>query len=107
MIRLVLTIGVLIFSSSSAIAKWTGSGTINQVYSHNGFHIIQTSIAENPCGTNGKFYWPTSDDDAKDMLSISLAALMAQKKVNVVFDENLPTCLWGGTLSTHISISKD
>jgi len=97
---------ILLIISPSAFAKWSGQGTIESVYSHNGYHIIHTTISDNTCGSAGKFYWPTSDDDAKDMLSIALTAFTTSKRVSVVYNETTPDCKWGGEKSTHLAIFK-
>ena len=87
-------------------AAWTGVGDVSQVFSHDGFHYVQTSIVDNSCGTAGKFYSPTSDSDARDMLAIALAALTADKEVRVNGDFVTPTCSNGGALITHMMVQK-
>ncbi|MDW6003742.1 trifunctional transcriptional regulator/proline dehydrogenase/L-glutamate gamma-semialdehyde dehydrogenase [Vibrio mangrovi] len=104
--KLVFLIAALCVSQS-ALAKWSGLGKVVNVYSHNGYNVIDTTIADNPCGISGKFYWPVSDDDAKDMLSLALAALMSQKDVSVVYDETQRDCKWDGVqLATHFRIHR-
>ena len=94
------------FAAQDVLAGWSGTGEVTDIYSHNGYHIVDTTIADNPCGRAGRFYWPTSDGDAKDMLSLALAAMMSQKSVSVAYDENGPACNWGGAISTHFRISR-
>jgi len=100
-----LLIGLLSISTI-AFAKWSPRGTIDSVYSHNGFHVVVTTINDNPCGTPGKFWWPADDPDAKDMLSLALTALASQKEVAFVYNENTPNCSWNGQLATHLVIHK-
>lgn len=89
-----------------AASVWsTASGTVSAVYSHNGFHFIQTSIADAPCGAAGKFWWPTSDADAKDMFALALTAFVAGKRVNVAHDAAAPNCSSDANLATHVVIS--
>lgn len=77
-----LTIFVLLIMSSGAFAGWTSEyGTIEEVISHNGYHLIKTNIPSVTCGGNGNFWWPANDPDAKDMLAIALAAFMSGKKL--------------------------
>jgi hypothetical protein len=85
---------------------WTaGSGNVSAVYSHNGVHFIQTSIADAPCGTAGMFWWPTSDPDAKDMFALALSAYLAGKRLRVVHDLAAPSCSSGANLATHVLIA--
>jgi hypothetical protein len=91
---------------SFAAPEWsTTTGTVSAVYSHNGFHVVQTSIADAPCGTAGAFWWPTGDSDAKDMFALALAAHLAGKRIRVVHDAAAPSCSNGGNLATYMLIS--
>jgi len=101
-----LSVSFLFFISVNCSAWWTGSGKVEGVYSHNGYHVILTTITDNSCGAAGKFYWPISDPDAKDMLSIALTALTTDKDVRVLYNDSQPTCRWSGELSTHLLILK-
>lgn len=104
--KFIKTILLVVFLtvSTSSFAGWTSAGTLSRVYSHDGYHVIATTLIDNPCGTPGKFWWPADDSDAKDMLAISLTALMAQKNILVLYDENTIECRWSGQLMTHIAI---
>ena len=42
----ILSVSVL-FISVNCSALWTGAGKVEGVYSHNGYHVIQTTIADN------------------------------------------------------------
>jgi len=94
------------FGSTCSYAGWTEHATVNGVYSHGGYHVFESSIPENKCGTNGKFWWPVSgNEDANSMLSISLTALTAGKDIRV---HSSPTtdCKWGAQRATHIHIKN-
>jgi len=93
--------------STPVLAQWsTASGEVTSVYSHDGAHVIRTTITDNVC-TPGGFWWPADDSDANDMFSLALAALMAGKKVKVVYDPNNLNCLYGGsTKVTHLVIFR-
>lgn len=99
---------VMCVSSLSFASKWSTVGSVNHVLSHDGYHIVITSINEGACDTLGKFYWPTSDADAKDMLSIALTALSTQMKVKFYYSEDVADCKFGNTsaLATHMQISR-
>lgn len=85
---------------------WTGLGQVTGVYSHAGYNVIVTTINDNPCGSSGKYYWPTSSGDAKDMFAISLTALSTGASVSVVTDANTSTCLWGGQRISYLFITN-
>jgi hypothetical protein len=102
--RRIASVMALLFSAFPASADWTGTGEVTKVWSHEGYHFIQTTIADNPCGTAGKFWWPASDPDAKDMFAMSLAAVAAGKFVSVNYSGS--TCSNGGQLVTHMMIAK-
>jgi hypothetical protein len=99
---------VLVLAGASvANAQWSASGTVASVYSHDGYYFVSIDIANNPCGTPGKFWWPTTGDtDAKDMYAMALTALAADKPIAVVFDENAPNCYINGARVTHMVISR-
>ncbi len=90
----------------SAQAEWTDSSTIRHVYSHDGLYFIDTALAVSPCGTPGRFWWPTSDSDAKDMYAMVLLAVATGKPIAVVYDASSPACDNGGALVTHMRISE-
>ena len=91
--------------SSNTYAAWTSQGEVVEVMSHNGAVVLRTKITDSPCGGAGSFWWPTTDDDSKDMLSIALAAMMAGKKVAVVYIEGAANCNYGSSaLMTHIRV---
>jgi len=89
-----------------ALADWTVLGLVNNVYSHDGYHFIETTIPDAPCGSAGKFWWLTSDTDAKYMFALATTALVAQKQFRVVHDPATPNCLFGGQLATHLMIAR-
>jgi hypothetical protein len=78
---------VFLFNSVSLQAfAWTSSGKVTEVMSHNGVHIVHTTITDGSCSAPGMFFWPAdeaSEPDAKDMLSIALAALMGDKFIRM------------------------
>lgn len=101
-------ITLLGFLSASSYAGWTtSSGEVTSVYSHDGANVIRTAITDNVC-TAGGFWWPAdSTEDSKNMFAIALAALMSDKKIKVVYDENAPECQHGGSAKiTHMVINK-
>src|SRR6266496_1497289 len=85
---------------------WTAGGLVNNVYSHNGTHIIDTTILDAPCGTAGRFWWSETYPDAKYMFALATTALVAQKQISVVHDPTTPNCLFGGQLATHMVITR-
>jgi hypothetical protein len=89
-----------------ALAGWTTPGVVDGVYSHEGAHYITTTITDNPCGTPGKFWWPTSDPDSKDMLAIAMTALAADKNVGVFHNPAAPSCANGAQLATMIYVAR-
>jgi len=75
------------------------------VYSHNGIHIVQTTITDDTCNGKGEFWWPADDPDAKDMLAIALSAFMSGKNVQFVHDPDNPDCKFDVyNKATHIVI---
>ena len=103
-----LACAVLVLAGASvANAQWSAFGTVSSVYSHDGYYFVVIDIANNPCGSPGKFWWPTTGDtDAKDMYAMALTALAADKTIAVVFDENAPNCYINGALVTHMVITR-
>lgn len=107
-IRRVVLAGLLaaLPSASFGAGTWTvGTGSVTAVYSHEGTHFIQTTIGDAACGSAGRFWWLTSDSDAKDMFALALSAFLAGKQVRVVQDGAAPNCSNGGNLATHLVIS--
>ena len=101
-------IGLLLAGmSTSATAGWsTSSGEVTKVYSHNGAHVIRTTLTDNVC-TPGAFWWPADDSDAKDMFALALAALTSGKNIQVVYSDNDLDCRHGdSTKITHMVIIK-
>jgi hypothetical protein len=85
---------------------WSGTGEVTAVYSHNGDHVIRSTITSNAC-SSGAFWWPADDADAKDMFSLALAALVSGKKIGVVYNSNAPECRHGSSAKiTHMVIHK-
>jgi hypothetical protein len=99
-----LSVFLGLFISPSVLSDWTLTGGVTNVYSHDGYHFVQTAITDAPCGTPGKFLWPTSDPDAKDMFAIALAALVSGRPVRVYFFGT--NCSAGGQLVTHMMIGQ-
>lgn len=97
----------MLFITGSVRAQWTATtGTVNQVVSAQGFLFVLTDIADSPCGTTGKFWWPKTSIDSGDMYALSLTAFSLNKKIRVVYDETAPNCLFGGAEITHMSMIK-
>ncbi|EAQ65508.1 hypothetical protein MED121_22592 [Marinomonas sp. MED121] len=93
-----------LFFSSQSLA-WTGTGEITEVYSHDGLHIINTTINGTPCSR--QFYWPTSDPDAKDMFTLALAAFMGGKTISVHYSSlSCNAGIGNAVLITHLKIIK-
>lgn len=91
-------------SISSGADTWTNLGTITAIYSHNGSHIVETTITDGPCGSAGKFWWPTLDTDAKDMFAMALSAFVAGKRIRVVHDPATLNCSNGANLATYMGM---
>lgn len=106
MYRLALIFCILLFSTTSW-AGWSESGQVTSVISHNGFHLIKTTINAGSCGgKEGYFYWKADDNDAPDMFALSLSAFIAGKKISVTFNEEAQECiLTNYTNVTHLSIT--
>lgn len=105
MTRFVLTCLLACAPAAAFSAQtWTALGTVTAMYSHNGSHIIETSIADAACGSAGKFWWPTSDSDAKDMFALALSAYIAGKRIRVVHDPAATSCNSGGNLALFMGI---
>ena len=99
---------VCIMTALQVSAAWTGYGVVTSVTSHNGLHNIETTIDATTCAGTGNFWWPTDDPDAKDMLSISLAALMSGKRVRLVHTPETPDCRFDTfNKATHIAVYAD
>jgi hypothetical protein len=95
---------VLMMSSSPLYAGWSlTTGLVERVYSHNGSHVIRTTLTDNVC-THGNFWWPADDSDARDMFALALAALPAGKAIQVHYDTADLDCQHGKiTKITHMS----
>ncbi|MCW8091871.1 hypothetical protein [Alteromonas sp. ASW11-130] len=106
--KLYLIVFSLIYSQYAS-SGWSSYGEVTSVTSHNGLHLLHTTIQDSTCDGRGKFWWPTDDTDAKDMLSISLAALMSGKRVRLVHDNQNLQCRLGNqfNMATHIEIVHD
>jgi hypothetical protein len=102
-----IILAFVVLLSLNANADWSASaGEVTRVYSHNGSHVIRTTITDQVCGA-GNFWWPANDEDAKDMFSIALAALMAGKKIMVVYDTSDLQCNHGNSAKiTHMSVAR-
>ncbi|MGR6870978.1 hypothetical protein ACU6U9_01425 [Pseudomonas sp. HK3] len=99
---------VVFLLSGTAQADWTASwGKITDVMSHDGKHIVYTTITDKTCAGTGRFWWPADDTDAKDMLALSLAAFMGDKNVRFVHETQNEDCVYGGiNKATHIQIKR-
>ena len=89
-----------------ALAGWTAVGSVNNVYSHLGKHLIDTTIVDAPCGVAGRFWWSTGDAEDKYMFALATTALVAQKPIAVAHDPASPNCLFGGQLATHMMMAR-
>ncbi len=100
-----ILITVLLLCSANALAGWsTSAGKVTRVYSHNGAHVIRTTIIDAVCSP-GSFWWPADDADAKDMFALALSAFMAGKNITVVYDSGNLNCQHGNSAKiTHMSI---
>jgi hypothetical protein len=99
-----VSLALLTLAPALVHAEWTLAGHVTSVWSHDGYHFIQRTIASNSCGSPGKFWWPASDSDAKDMLALSLTALVIGKPVSV-FDGSA-SCLNGGELVGYLRLDQ-
>lgn len=105
-VSLWLIVGAHVYTSSLASSNWSATlGSVTQVYSHDSVYFVNSTISDGPCGSPGKFWWPISDPDAKDMYAMALAAFIAGKKIRVVYNYASPNCSSGGALITHMVIS--
>jgi len=103
----ILVVILSVFSFHS-IAGWSESGKITMVTSHNGMHVIKTTIEDATCDGIGGFWWPADDADAADMLAIALAALVAQKEVRLVHNTETPECMFNAlNKATHLQINAN
>lgn len=96
-------------SFSAQLFAWTGAGEVKEIISHDGLHIINTTIADNPCSKPNlvSFYWPTSDPDAKDMFSLALSAFMSGNEISVHYSSaNCHSGIGNAALITHLKIQK-
>lgn len=102
----VLGVFLASFLTFSANAGWTNSqGKVVEVMSHNGIHIIYTTLTDETCSGNGKFWWPKDDPDSDDMYSMALAAFMGGKEIMVVYSPDNPECINNSIAkATHMRI---
>jgi len=97
----------LMLASTAIYARWSlTSGFVNQVYAHKENYVVESSITDNTCGHAGKFYWLTTDPEAKEMYAMALLALSTGKKIAVVYNETSPQCLYSGDRITHMVIYR-
>jgi hypothetical protein len=95
---------LLLLIPALSFAGWsTSSGSVTDIYSHNGSVLITTGIADGPCNT-GLFWWPTDDSDSQIMLSLALTSFSMGKKITVVYDTATPECLYGFAKITHLRL---
>jgi hypothetical protein len=95
---------VFLLQSQTASSAWTPTGFVTNVWSHNGYHIIDTTITDNLCGMAGRFWWLASDAEAKEMFALAVAALASDKQISVGYDGT--SCLLDGQLVTHMRIAR-
>ena len=102
-------LSLLLIITCNTYAGWSNSyGTVTDIWSHNGSVIIDTELTDDPCGEGKKgFWWPISDSDSQIMLSLSLTAQTAGKKISVVYDPGAPECLYGRAKITHLRLRSD
>jgi len=106
----ILSLATLLSITSIASAGWSSSdGEVTAVYSHDGDHVIRTTITDTVCNA-GNFWWPAEGDnanDAKDMFSLALTALASGKKIRVVYSPGDLVCNHGNSAKiTHMVIYK-
>lgn len=107
MYRHMITVILLMLFSKNGFSGWSlSSGVVTRVYSHYGAHVIRTSLTDNVC-TPGGFWWPADSPDAKDMFALATSALLADKKIQVVYNPDALDCQYGGSAKiTHMGLIK-
>jgi len=90
--------------SQTASSAWTPTGYVNNVWSHDGYHLIDTTITDNPCGMAGRFWWHANDADAKDMFALAVTAVASNKQISVGYGST--SCNLDGQLATHMRIAR-
>ena len=106
MYKTILLICLILFTGISHADWSTSSGEVTSVYSHDGAHVIRTTLTDGSCEA-GNYWWPADDPDAKDMFSLALAALMSGKNIAVVYSDANPDCAHGNSAKiTHMRIIK-
>jgi type 1 fimbria pilin len=95
----------LLLMPALAFAGWSNGGKVTDIYSHNGSVLIRTSITDGPCAV-GQFWWPTDDTDSQNMLSLALVSFSMGKNITVVYDSEVPGCLYGFAKMTHLRITN-
>lgn len=96
---------LITFLSINVHAGWTtSSGKVLSVYSHNGNHVIRTTLTDSVCQP-GNYWWPKTDGDAQDMFSLALTAFVAGKEIRVQYDSSDLDCQYGNSAKvTHMVI---
>ena len=101
---------LLIFANVESLAgtSWSPiAGEVTEVMSHNGYHVIYTTLNDGSCANPGAFYWSIDNPNAQDMFSIALAAMMANKKIMMVDTGASQDCTsYGAAKGTHIRVIK-
>ena len=92
----VLAIPLLSLSPLSNAGWSSSTGEVTRVYSHNGNHVIRTTLTDPICAP-GNYWWPANDPDAKDMFSLAITALTTGKKIGVAYDPADPDCRHGNS----------
>ena len=87
-------------------AQWSVLGEVDYVFVHYDKYILITQIPENTCGSAGKYWWYMTDEGAKEMYAMALAATMSGKRIGVVYDANTPNCVYGGEKITHMKMKR-
>ena len=97
LVVLVLLIPVCVLGEWSSTA-----GVVRNIYSHNGYVLIDTGITDGPCNNKGGFWWPITDDDSPIMLSLVLAGQSSEKVIKVVYSSANPECMFDRAKITHL-----
>lgn len=108
-VRLVLATSfggtILVIPTSATANTWTSPGNVTRLYSHNGRHFVETTIPDDSCGVAGKFWWLATDSDAKDMFALALTAYVSGARIQVNYDDVLPSCLLSGAEGVMVAIT--
>lgn len=94
---------LLVLMPLCAFGEWSSTaGIVRNIYSHNGYVLIDTGITDGPCVNKGGFWWPISDDDSQIMLSLVIAGQSSGKLIKVVYNSTNPECMYDRAKITHL-----